>query len=209
MRFSERLKRDFSTTTLTLIPVAIVLNLVLGQTISLLKLPIFLDSIGSVLVAILSGLWAAAVTGLLTNLIGGVIDPFFPAFAPVAIVIGLVAGFCARVGWFRVWWKVVLTGLLIALAAAIVATPIRVLLFGGITASGSSFFIAYLLATGSAMVQSVFAVTFLTNVLDKVITALIAWIIVLRLSRRYISRFPRAENVLTLESAPANEEVVR
>ena len=209
MRFSERLKRDFSTTTLTLIPVAIVLNLVLGQTISLLKLPIFLDSIGSVLVAILSGPWAAAVTGLLTNLIGGVIDPFFPAFAPVAIVIGLVAGFCARVGWFRVWWKVVLTGLLIALAAAIVATPIRVLLFGGITASGSSFFIAYLLATGSAMVQSVFAVTFLTNVLDKVITALIAWIIVLRLSRRYISRFPRAENVLTLESAPTNEEVVR
>lgn len=209
MRFSERLKRDFSTTTLTLIPVAIVLNLVLGQTISLLKLPIFLDSIGSVLVAILSGPWAAAVTGLLTNLIGGVIDPFFPAFAPVAIVIGLVAGFCARVGWFRVWWKVVLAGLLIALAAAVVATPIRVLLFGGITASGSSFFIAYLLATGSQMVQSVFAVTFLTNVLDKVITVLIAWIIVLRLSRRYISRFPRAENVLTLESAPANEEVVR
>jgi len=209
MNFSERLKRDFSTMTLTLIPVAIVLNLVLGQVVSLLKLPIFLDSIGTVLVAILAGPWAGAVTGLLTNLIGGFIDPFFPAFAPVAIVIGLVAGFCARAGWFKVWWKVVLTGLLMALAAAIVATPIRVLLFGGVTGSGSSFFIAYLLATGNALVQSVFAVTFLTNVLDKVITALVAWAIVLRLSKRYVLRFPRAENVLQPETIPASEEALR
>lgn len=209
MNFSERLKRDFSTTTLTLIPVAIVLNLVLGQGVSLLKLPIFLDSIGTVLVAILAGPWAGAVTGLLTNLIGGFIDPFFPAFAPVAMVIGLVAGFCAKAGWFKGWWKVVLTGLLMALAAAIVATPIRVLLFGGVTGSGSSFFIAYLLATGNAMVESVFAVTFLTNVLDKVITALVAWAIVLRLSKRYVSRFPHAENILQPEAVASPEEALR
>ncbi|MEO1145543.1 MAG: ECF transporter S component [Cyanobacteria bacterium J06638_22] len=209
MRLSDRLQRDFSTTTLALIPVAIVLNLVLGQTISLLKLPLFLDSLGTVLVAILSGPWAAAVTGLLTNLLGGFIDPFFPAFAPVAIVVGLVAGFCAKAGWFRAWWKVTLTGLLVGLAATLVATPIRVFLFGGVTGSGSSFFIAYLLATGNAMVQSVFAVTFLSNLLDKVITAIMCWIIVLRLSRRYISRFPRAENVLSIAGTPKNEEVLR
>lgn len=206
MRFSERLRVDFSTRTLTLIPVAIVLNLALGQIVGLLKLPIFLDSIGTVLVAILAGPWAGAVTGLLTNLLGGFIDPFFPPFAPVAIVIGLVAGFCAKAGWFKVWWKVILAGVLMAVAAAIVATPIRVWLFGGITDSGSSFLIAYLLATGNKLVESVLAVTFLSNIADKVITALVAWVIVLRLSPRYVSRFPRAENILPAEVPPLREE---
>lgn len=195
MAFTERLRRDFSTVVLVLIPVAIVLNLALGQIVSLLALPLFLDSIGTVLVAILAGPWAGALTGLLTNLLGGFISPFFPPFAPVAVVIGLVAGFAAQYGWFRSAWKVVVSGVLIALAAALVATPIRVLLFGGITGSGASVLIAYLLATGRGLVESVLAITFLSNVADKVITALVAWFIVRRLSRRYVSRFPRAEQV--------------
>jgi len=60
MSLKEQLKKDFSTITLVLMAVAIVLNIVLGQLVSLLKLPIFLDSIGTVLVALLAGLGQAA-----------------------------------------------------------------------------------------------------------------------------------------------------
>ncbi len=48
----EKIKKDFTTMTWVLIPVAIAINIAIGQIVVLLKLPVFLDSIGTVLVAI-------------------------------------------------------------------------------------------------------------------------------------------------------------
>jgi len=67
----EQLKKDFSTTTIVFIAIAIVINIVVGQMVSLLKLPIFLDSIGTILVGVLAGPLAGGLTGLLTNLFSG------------------------------------------------------------------------------------------------------------------------------------------
>ena len=45
------LSRQFSTRVIVLIPIAIAINIVLGQTVAAaLKLPIYLDSIGTILV---------------------------------------------------------------------------------------------------------------------------------------------------------------
>jgi energy-coupling factor transport system substrate-specific component len=196
MSVAAHLRRDFSTMTLVLIPVAIAINIVIGEIVVLLKLPVFLDSIGTVLVAVLAGPWAGALTGILSNIIWGLlIDPgAFPWF-PVAAVIGLVAGICANFGLFKTWWKVVITGFLVALAAVIVSTPIGVYLFGGITGSGSTFITAYLLATGQELFTAVLSTNFLVEPVDKIITCLLAWLIIRSLSVRYISRFPRSENV--------------
>ena len=140
MSFTEQLKKDFSTLTLVLIPVAIAINIVIGQIVVLLKLPVFLDSIGTVLVAVLAGPWAGALTGALSNIIWGLlVDPGAVPWFPVAAAIGLVAGICANFGLFKSWWKVFIAGFFVALAAVIVSTPIGVYLFGGITSSGSSF----------------------------------------------------------------------
>ncbi len=63
----------------------------------------------------------------LSNIIWGLaIDPGALPWWPVAFFIGLVAGFCAKGGLFKSWWKVVVTGFLVALTAAIVSTPIAV-----------------------------------------------------------------------------------
>lgn len=196
MSVATQLKRDFSTMTLVLIPVAIAINIVIGQIVLLLKLPVYLDSIGTVLVAVLAGPWAGALTGTLSNIIWGLlIDPgAFPWF-PVAAAIGLVAGLCANIGLFKSWWKVVITGFLVALAAVIVGTPIGVYLFGGITSSGTTFLTAYLLATGQGLVESVLTTNFLFEPLDKIITCVVAWLIIRGLSVRYISRFSRSDNV--------------
>ena len=82
----------FSTRTLTLMSAGIAINMVLGQIASMLKLPIFLDSIGTIIVALLAGPIAALVAGLTTNLIWGLLtSPIAAAFAPVAAIIGLVS----------------------------------------------------------------------------------------------------------------------
>lgn len=187
---------EFSTMTLVLIPVAIAINIVIGQIVLILKLPVFLDSIGTMLVAAVAGPWAGALTGLLSNIISAlVLDPGWLPWIPVAMAIGLVTGLCAMAGLFKTWWKVMITGFLVALTAAIVSTPILVYLYGGITAWGSSFITAFLLQTGRELIPAVFSTLFIVEPIDKITTALLAFAIIGGLSQRYLARFPRPENV--------------
>jgi energy-coupling factor transport system substrate-specific component len=196
MSLSDQLKKEFTTFTLVLIAVAIVLNIAVGQLVSLLKLPIFLDSIGTILVGVLAGPWAGGLAGLLTNLIWGVISsPVAAAFAPVAMVIGITAGLCARYGLFKTWWLAILSGIIITVFNAVSAVPIRLYMFGGITGSGADFVTAYMLALGKDLFGSVVITVFTSNLLDKVVTALIVWGVVKALPGRTTARFPQAESV--------------
>ena len=98
----------FDTRTLVLMPIAIAINIVLGQTVAaVLKVPIYMDSIGTVLVGVLAGPIPGLVTGLSTNLIWQYVVPapfhsdFAGPFAVVAAWIGLSSGVVAQIGWFR------------------------------------------------------------------------------------------------------------
>ena len=195
---SGKFSNIFSTVTLALIAFAIVLNMAIGQLVSLLKLPIFLDSIGTILVGILAGPLAGGLTGLLTNLLWGLISsPVAAAFSPVAMMIGIVAGLCAKYGLFKAWWKVIIAGVIITIFNAIVAVPIRLYMFGGITGSGADFMTAYMLALGKDLFGSVVVTVFTSNLLDKVVTALMAWGIVKALPERTVSRLSRIDSVAT------------
>ena len=60
----DSITRQFDTRTLVLMPVAMALNIVLGTAVaSALKIPIYLDSVGTILVAALAGPLAGAATG--------------------------------------------------------------------------------------------------------------------------------------------------
>ena len=196
---TNRMQKDFTTMTWALIPVAIAINGVIGYIVGQIKLPVFLDSIGTVLVGVICGPWAGALTGALSNFVIGMLSnptDWWP-WIPVAFFIGLVAGICANAGLFKSWWRVVVTGFLIALTAATVSTPIAVYFFGGITSSGSSFITAYLLQTGQGIIQAVFSTNFLVEPVDKISTSMLAFAIVQGLSKRFLARFPRAKNVET------------
>jgi energy-coupling factor transport system substrate-specific component len=202
----EKIKNNFNTQTWVLIPIAIAINIAIGQIVLLLKLPVFLDSIGTVLVAVLCGPWAGALTGALSNVIWGIaIDPGAFPWWPVAAMIGYMAGRMAQWGFFKTWWKVVVTGFVVALTAAIVSTPIAVYLFGGITASGSSFITAYLLQTGQGIWSAVVSTSFLTEPVDKITTAMLAFAIIQGLPKRTISGYPKAEQAAIEGGANQNQ----
>ena len=202
----EKIKNNFNTQTWVLIPIAIAINIAIGQIVLLLKLPVFLDSIGTVLVAVLCGPWAGALTGALSNVIWGIaIDPGAFPWWPVAAMIGYMAGRMAQWGFFKTWWKVVVTGFVVALTAAIVSTPIAVYLFCGITASGSSFITAYLLQTGQGIWSAVVSTSFLTEPVDKITTAMLAFAIIQGLPKRTIGGYPKAEQAAIEGGANQNQ----
>jgi energy-coupling factor transport system substrate-specific component len=107
-RGMEWLSRQFSTRVIVLMPVAIAINIVLGYTVQqVLKLPICLDSIGTILVGVLAGPIAGALTGGLANLIWTYVLPapfhsdYAAPFFIVAVEIGLLSGIFGRLGFFR------------------------------------------------------------------------------------------------------------
>ncbi len=69
-------RRPFSSQSLVLIVIAIAINMIGGQLISMLKLPIFLDSIGTLISAVLLGPFIGMLTGLLTNLLWATYRPY-------------------------------------------------------------------------------------------------------------------------------------
>ncbi len=132
--YAARRSRDLSTATLTLMPAAIAINVAVGSIIYALRLPIYLDSIGTVLVGVLAGPWAGALTGLLANLIWSILPipggagPTIAFFAPVAGVIGLMAGFWGSRGVFRLRPDDTSVGAFLALAAGVAASVVAFLI---------------------------------------------------------------------------------
>jgi energy-coupling factor transport system substrate-specific component len=98
-RFLNPLKNPIN---IVLMALAIAMNIVVGQLVTVLKLPIYLDSIGTVLVGALLGPIAGGLTGLLANVIWSLLgNAYALPYAVVALVIGVMAGIFGRNGVFR------------------------------------------------------------------------------------------------------------
>jgi len=197
----ERLRKDFSTITIVLMVVALAINIVIGTIIFQLKLPLYLDSIGTVLVGLLAGPWAGLLTGILSNLLWGLLgNPGYVPYAPVAGLIGLMAGVFGSLGWFKKWYLWIIGGgLITGILAALASAPITAYLYGGVLGSGTDFVVAFFRATGASVLEASLGQGIVSDPLDKLASFLIVYLIVLALPNRFLSRFPRAENVLEEE----------
>ena len=187
----ERIRREFNTLTIVMVPVAIAINIAVGQLVLVLKLPVYLDSIGTVLVGVLAGPWAGAVTGFLSSVIWTISGLYPPAiaFGGVAVIIGALAGAFGKVGWARVWWKVILAGLLTGLTAALLSAPIAAYVFGGVMGSGTDVLVAMFRSFGASVLPANFLQGAVSDPADKVVTYLIIWAILQALPIRFKGRF--------------------
>lgn len=187
------IKDDFTMLAILIIPVAVAVNFVGGQLASLLKLPMYLDCIGTIFGAMLCGPWVGAIIGLLTNVVTGIANPVNFAFIPVSVVVGLVTGFLARKQMFSVWWKWIISMILMAVSSMIIAAPIIVFMFGGITGGGTSIVTATLMATGSNIWTSVIGSDGIFTVIDRIISFVITFLIIRVIPDRTLIKFSLGE----------------
>lgn len=175
---------------LLLIPRAVGINLV-GLLVALtLKLPIFLDTTGTFLAAVLLGPVPAMVVGASTNIIAAVsLDPISLPFGLVNMAVGLTVGLLARAGAFNRLSTALLAGLLAALVAASVASVIVVFLFGGVTTSGNMVITAVLVAVGKELYTAVFSSQIFSDTADKLVIALAVYWLIRNLPERTLRLF--------------------
>ncbi|MEG9247033.1 ECF transporter S component [Arthrobacter sp. Soc17.1.1.1] len=181
-----------STASLVVMPLGIALNIAIGQIAGSLGMQIYLDAIGTVLVAVLAGPAAGAATGALSNAIWGLFNPFALPFAAGAALIGLLAGLAARYGAFRRVYLAPVAGLVVGAIGGLVAAPVAVFMFGAAGTFGTNAIIAVFRSMGDKLLVAATKQGLLSDSLDKIVVFVVVALIVYALPPRAVRRFPFA-----------------
>jgi len=168
------------------IPIGILLNLLGAIVNSGMKLPLFLDSIGTFLGAVTLGPWIGAAVGFLSNLIMGLVHtPVAIPFGIVNVTIGLVAGYLAKTRGFEDYLTPLIAALILGILCPVIATPIAVYLFGGVTGGNIDTYVSVLMESGHKIFSSAFLIRIGANLADKFISAFAVMIVIRQLPEKW------------------------
>ena len=187
-------KTKLNTASLVLIPACIGINYLGKLFASVLKLPLWLDSIGTCIGGALGGPIIGAICGAANNLIYGFTtgDSITLVYALTSLGIGLVVGIMARLGKMEKVNGALLTSLAGGLAAVLISTPLNVIFWGGTTGNvwGDAVFPVVL---GSFLDEVV------VDVPDKIITVLIVFAILKGLPKKLTALYDVNDSVGSLD----------
>lgn len=168
---------------LVFVPVGIGINVVGGMLAGSLKLPVFLDTVGTILAAAILGPWWGALTGGLTNVIMSLQNPMDMWFALVNVAIGLIVGFISMKYGFQKWLVVLVTGAIISVVAPVIGTTIATYVYGGLTGGGIDIFTAGLMKAGADVFTAAFIPRIGSNLIDKMVSVFVVWGVIMALPR--------------------------
>lgn len=171
--------------TLSLIPVALALNIITGQVIGTmgLPLPLYMDSIGTVLVGALAGPWAGLVTGVLSSLVWGTFNPTVVPFAAAYAFVGVAAGLLRKL-FVGAWWRVGGAGLVVGFITALLSAPVASFIFGGTAGTGTGLLVTAYRGLGFDQLTAVFLQSWTSDPIDKLIVFTIVWLVLRWLPKR-------------------------
>ncbi len=92
---------------LLLILCGVCINMVLGAIVDGLGIPLYLDSVGTMFIAVIGGACPGMFVGFVTNLIGGLSDSTTFYYGTINVLIAMIAGVAADRGYYSKWNKVV------------------------------------------------------------------------------------------------------
>jgi energy-coupling factor transport system substrate-specific component len=176
---------------LTLMSLAIAMNVVLGALINIIKLPIYLDAVGTILVTLLVGLRAGMVVGAVSfGLMSIFVSPVYVYFIGTQLVISIYTYVAANYfGLFKSKLRVLVAGVGLGVVAATVSAPVIVYVFGGVAGSGRDLITALLIHSGDQVVKAVFLSGAASEPIDKTIQTFLAYSLIRFLPFRLLEQF--------------------
>ena len=184
------MKRKNSVYIICLIAMAVVINIVGGNIALWLHLPIYLDSMGTLLIAILLGPFYGMLPNLLSGFIFGLTTDIYSLYyAPVGILIGFMTGMIVKDKKKTSLRHLALQALCISIPVSLLSACITAILFGGITSSGSTILVQLLAKTPLGLIGSCFVVQFLTDYVDRLVSLWLMMMVIQKLPSSILMRF--------------------
>ena len=167
-----------------------------------LRLPIYLDSVGTAVTAAFLGPVAGAITGFLGSICSGFLfDVYSFYYAPAQILTGLMAGWLFSSGWLFVKspegkerihrLRLAAGTLAVSIPTSIASSVVTAFLFGGITSSGSTYLVLLLDKLGVPLTLSCFIVQALTDYGDELTALAVASVVLSVAGSRILSAVRR------------------
>ncbi len=182
---------------LCFLALAAVLNLVGANLALALRLPIYLDSMGTMLGAALLGPVYGMLPGAVSAILNGcTTDVYAFYYLPVQLATGLLTGLAFRLfrpGSAKDMWRILPASLLISLPGTVISSAITALVFGGITSSGSTVLVQLLHGAGLNLTASVCVVQGATDFLDRLISLVLAVLLLFALPQSLRGKIRNAE----------------
>ena len=167
---SNIFKTKLNAACIVLIPACIGINYLGKLFASVLKLPLWLDSIGTCIGAVLGGPIIGGICGAANNLIYGFTtgDSITLVYALTSLGIGVAVGIMARLGRMKKLSGAVLTACVAGFVAVLISTPLNILFWGGTTGNlwGDAVF-AWSQASGLPVALGSFLDEVIVDVPDK------------------------------------------
>lgn len=160
--------KNTRTKRLVMIALAIAINIAGSKLALFMSLPIYMDSIGTVLASILLGPVAGGTVGFLAGVISGIMGDIYALyFAPSGIIMGVLAGLLLhnkkRTFVSNIWKTFVFV-----LPGAAVTAITETILFGGVTSAvWTTVAIGALSHTFFSLFLSSFIMQVITDYIDK------------------------------------------
>lgn len=163
----------------TLIALAIVINIVGSYIALVLHLPIYLDSMGTIMTAILLGPFYGLFPGVLSALVTGMTSDIYAFYyMPVGIVLGVMTGFVFQKNKSN---KLFVKSFCISVPASLISACITANVFGGITSSGSTMLVQLLAKTPLGLTLSCLIVQFFTDYFDRLLSLWLVFSVIKKL----------------------------
>ena len=199
---SNIFKTKLNAACIVLIPACIGINYLGKLLASVLKLPLWLDSIGTCIGAVLGGPIIGGICGAANNLIYGFTtgDSITLVYALTSLGIGVSVGIMARLGRMKKLSGAVLTACVAGFVAVLISTPLNILFWGGTTGNlwGDAVF-AWSQASGLPVALGSFLDEVIVDVPDKLITLLIVFAIIKGLPKKLTSLYEMGDEVESLD----------
>lgn len=160
---------------LAFVPLAIAINVGIGAIVKALSLPLYVDSVGTILATLLLGWRYGALVGILGFVITSIfINPLAIFFIGTQVAIAIYVHFMAKMGWFKNILKATISGIGLGLVAAIVSAPVIIIVFGGATGNGAALIVSFFVKMGNQIINSIFLAGFTIEPIDKGLQVLLA-----------------------------------
>jgi energy-coupling factor transport system substrate-specific component len=177
---------------LFLIPIGIAINFIGGQVAILLKLPLYLDAIGTIVIGALCGFIPGIIVGLVSNVLNSISSPITLFYAILNVAFGITAAYLSKMGVFKNIWKTLLSALLFAFIGGGIGSLITWVIYGFDFGTGVSSVFAIPLheIVGLPKFVSQFIAEFGMDIFDKVLTVLASFALLKAIPTRFLAKLP-------------------